>query len=252
MKRYWYFLGFCLAAFALPLAAHAQLTQLDFDTPKSTPTPAPTSSLPQYLLGTKAPIGDAKRPPPTSTPVQVGNKAASKASAGGQTVAVEEPKQTGEEKAATGIAIVLVDAPQLGSAARSVMPREQGPFSDRDSKMQLTSASSWEKPKEKECGEPVTERGFYLKAKALKEILYRFSGTDTFYDNLNDALCAPLCASGERPWVSGFAAAPTAGGAFNIDLKADRCRYVLKRTEEHWKALEGQKVVCNCLPETFR
>ncbi|MCB0322141.1 MAG: hypothetical protein KDD69_01175 [Bdellovibrionales bacterium] len=223
--------------------AQAQLSQLEFDKPRAAvgkQVTAPVATARQEVINSI--LADS----PTEKSVSRARLAPS---------APEQPKSAPKEVAGTAPANdrkqrtfeVQFDA-ENGDAAqrqkRTIVPRLKGPFIDRGDDGAITSRYSWKR--EGNCGNPKNERDLKNKANALKEVLFRFSGRDDFYDAITAEHCAAGCGA-QQAAVVGFAVQSSQGGEFKIAEQAGECRYSLTRPAEgQWKLLEASKIVCLC------
>jgi hypothetical protein len=87
------------------------------------------------------------------------------------------------------------------------------------------------------------------KAKALKELMSRFSGSSDFIE----AQCQQSCPSpGDVSVLVGFAVKNVAGGAFKMIEEGKACHYQISSESNppKWQLLEGERGTCQCLPRS--
>lgn len=135
-----------------------------------------------------------------------------------------------------------------------LVPRLKGPWTDEKDSTRITSRRSWRPKKSSPCHDPKTDLALYHKAESVKEILFRYSGSDDFYDSLSSMACKDACRDSERiARITGFAVADTRGGSFKIHQLGRQCRYQLSKPKSgEWMMLEGVKVICTCLPDKYK
>ena len=128
-------------------------------------------------------------------------------------------------------------------------PRLKGPWTDSKDETVITSSKSWKRSVKESCTEVKSDKVLRDKAQALKEIFYRFTGSDDFHDAVRTSMCGAPCKneSGREMLVTGFAVEDGAGGSFEIKENGNSCSYALTRPIEGWKMLRTRKVVCSCL-----
>lgn len=166
---------------------------------------------------------------------------------------IANPAETLEEPELEAEQISIIFAKEQNAPASLINhgPRSKGPWVDPGSKNRITSRYAWPKPKAGGCGDAVLSKAVQVKAQSLKEVLFRFTGADEYYDKLNQRFCISRCyAEGNKRGVlSGLAVSSSNRGGFSFVEEGGFCRYALVKSGLHWPNLNGQKVVCSCLQE---
>jgi hypothetical protein len=129
-----------------------------------------------------------------------------------------------------------------------LVPRQKGPFIDEGNPDLITGTLKWERASASSCSEPGNEPAFFSKSEALREILFRYTGSNEFYDSLVQVVCRKECGeSAATPFVTGFAVGNARGGTFKIVTQEHQCYYQIARPASgEWVPLEGEKVICSC------
>jgi hypothetical protein len=158
----------------------------------------------------------------------------------------KEPESEAEQ-----ISIFLAKEQNVPASLINHGPRSKGPWVDPESENRITSRYAWPKPKAGSCGEAVSSKAVQLKAQSLKEVLFRFTGTDEYYDKLNQRFCVSRCstAGNKRGVFSGLAVSSSNRGGFSFVEEGGFCRYALVKSGLRWPNLNGQKIVCSCVQE---
>ena len=127
-------------------------------------------------------------------------------------------------------------------------PSVKTPLVDEDDKSALTSIS-WTKGAQQECWEVQAENKLRSKAKAVQDVLRRYSGADDYYEALNSTFCQPECKNKSgTSVVTGLSIVDGFGGEFKIENKGNSCSYVLRKPmNKRWPIYRIDKIVCHCL-----
>lgn len=238
MKRQ-LFLALALFAALQPPPAHADaenrhgFSQLDFDRPgQAVASRAPSSDQIKEILADPAPETQ-------KAPAAIAPDATSRAR-------LADPKPKTEAKVAVkGALLTKFDwvKPEEGDS-HYLVPRLKGPDVD-DRGLTITTHASWKKDGAA-CQDVTTAASVCAKAKALKELMQRFSGSDDFFA----AQCNQSCPNpGERPVLVGFAVAKVPEGDFRMAEEGKVCRYQIVSNVEppKWQMLQGERGTCQCL-----
>jgi len=131
-------------------------------------------------------------------------------------------------------------------------PRVKGPRTDVKNPDSITSRTAWSTPEGMKCSEIESAVRLGVKARAVREILRRYTGSNDYYDALNSKICSPYCEENKaKSILSGIEIVNLRGGAFRIEDDDGSCRYKLTRREDrHWSIYRAKKVVCHCLIAT--
>ena len=242
--------------------AQAQLNQLEFDKESRRQARIKRASAPRSAITNEVSIKKAvvkkavakKVAVRTSSPTKKKKVAKRKPSKTKPVVKKVSQKKPKAKKIATktkdiaGISVHLKND-WLEKEHRFITPRLKGVYSDKSNEKQITSRKSWSKPKSGQCWKPNTTKRVSNKSSALKEVMFRFTGSDDFYDTLNESECSKLCVEeNTAPIVSGVALENAKGGTFQIIPDGKLCRYRLTGPEKgNWQVLEAQRMVCNCV-----
>lgn len=125
-------------------------------------------------------------------------------------------------------------------------PRIKGPATNPDNKVSITSELGWAYTKGAFCKIPNTAESLCKKTMALKEVLFRFSGNDDFFD----ASCEQhSCANGEKAVLSDLAFPQLEQGMLDLITVGSECRYNLQKgPTKNWVLMRAQSAICSCLP----
>lgn len=121
-----------------------------------------------------------------------------------------------------------------------------GPATDAGQVGTITTGQSW-KRENATCQDAPSRDALCGKARALKELFQRFSGSDDFYVQQ----CIQACPNaGDQPYLTGFAVKAVRDGEFQMVDEKKICRYRIRVRGEtpRWQVLEGERGVCSCLP----
>ncbi len=137
--------------------------------------------------------------------------------------------------------------PQEGSA-HFLIPRLKGPFVDPTDKKLISSTATWKRGKAG-CADVHSEEQVCGKAKALKDLMSKFTGSDDFFQSQCPQSCLHTT---EVAVLSGFAVKKVPDGDYKMSETNGRCRYEIQSHAEpaHWQMLEGERGVCSCVPKT--
>ena len=112
----------------------------------------------------------------------------------------------------------------------------------------ITGIRRWGHDMHATCSEPGTAQARATKADALREMFYRYSGSNDLYDSLIQAACSKKCGkNNERALLTGFAVTNAAAGTFKILEEEGLCHYQMRKApNDSWPVLQGERVVCSC------
>ncbi len=229
------------------------MSQLDFD------RPAPVSAAPRNPTGDQINQILAEEAEAKAQSEKAPTKAAAVNPAG-----QSAGKSAGKEKADTTVRASLDLPPAAKAATASIkfdwekpaegtshylVPRLKGPSVDGDNDQLITTSASWRRTSALACQDIVDGEALCNKAKALKEVMKRFSGSDEFFDTQ----CPQGCPSEEQVAVlTAFAVKTVPEGEFRMHEKDKICRYQIKANSDpaRWQMLQGERGVCSCLPKS--
>ncbi len=128
-----------------------------------------------------------------------------------------------------------------------IAPRLKGPFVDEGRENKITTVNGWLQEGPGGCARVERPETVCRKAAALRELLYRFSGSDGFFAQQ----CSQTCDSGLKSVPTGLYIRGDSAGSFNIVFENHQCRYQTERAADgRWLALQATKVTCSCLPDS--
>ncbi len=134
----------------------------------------------------------------------------------------------------------------LDGQGHFLTPRLRGPAVDASNERAISSEVRWEK----QNGICDVSRPDLLcqKAKALKEIMYRFSGDADFHGRQCDQKCDD---PSTEPVLTAFRVKDKKGQSYDIIQAGEKCRYqiVAKPGRVPWLVMEGEAGTCSCLPK---
>jgi hypothetical protein len=231
---------FALVALFVSSAA-AQLSQLDFDNRRdrlSGAQPVPEKVLNSILAGK-----EFVKPSKTNSSYQ---RARLSRKLPSQETKKEEPN-TAKAPKSKGLRTEKIT---LEQDLKYIIPRVQGPFTDRDNSSSITTERYWELGKYSSCASVASEQGLRQKSASVKELLHRFTGSDSYFDK-QTSLCKSHCAADiEEPILSGVALFTGDGSTFEIVERSAKCYYQLaKPADTVWHPLDGTKAACTCIPK---
>ncbi len=127
-----------------------------------------------------------------------------------------------------------------------VIPKLSGPKTDEGTDSRITSSSSW-KPSSKGCAIPANGKQEVAKSVALEELLFRFTGDNSF----TELHCAEACEdSGSIAYLNKLKIQSNrnSGSKFNFFMKkGGQCHYrISKATNKSWHMLKAKEVSCKC------
>jgi hypothetical protein len=229
---------FCIAV-ALPSSSHAQLSQLGFDDTDL----SSSEQIARSLVGGDSSMDNALevQAPTFHT----------RARLGGAIMSVPlKNKEVKPIREALDISRHDVRSSDIVSGLTIVLPRFEGPFNDPNNDKAITSRTAWNQSSDGSCARFEDSLQVEDKSKAIKEILFRFTGTDDYYSSVKNDVCRSRCAGeSETPVLSGVSFASSAGTSFRIEELGGRCVYRLESpSADDWDILEVKRVVCSCLP----
>lgn len=130
-------------------------------------------------------------------------------------------------------------------------PRLKGAFIDKGNESSITSKYAWRKKDGASCAVPASRKDKIRKANAIKEILFRYQGSYDAHDELVKEHCAASCSGdGQSAVIAGLAFDSARGGSFSMTESQGNCSYQLTKSDDgSWKMLEVSKVVCGCINE---
>ena len=127
-----------------------------------------------------------------------------------------------------------------------LIPRLRGPQGDAGHETTISTEARWEK----QNGACDVSRADLLcqKAKALKELLFRFSGDPDFYSRQCQQACED---TSNQAYLTAFRVKDLRGQSYEILQTGDKCRYQFAATGSRvpWLTLEGESGTCKCLPK---
>ena len=214
----------------------AQLSQLDFDEPakkaSGTPEATPVSSATPFPVPTSTLI-----PTPAASPA-----------------AKQETSELIEMSAGSeniGALDILLPGEGNDSPTLTIPVRHPIPISNKGDLVTITSSQTWPVSADAKCLEVSDKDSLLKKEKALKEILYRFTGSDIYHEKLHRQFCVTSCENPkERAFITGMLVQSDRGGTFGIEEQNEACVYKLaKPLEAKWQIFTVTKVICHCLPD---
>lgn len=129
-----------------------------------------------------------------------------------------------------------------------ITPRLRGPFTDEGAPHRIRSTSKWKPQKRGICAQAADDTQMCSKAKALREVLYRFSGNNDFFESQ----CSQSCGDADAIAVpQGLNLEDTNGGSFKFITDAGSCQYQLERNKAgKWLVIKPSRVSCVCVPKS--
>lgn len=237
--------------FVTASAAHAEsLSQLDFDGRFA--APAGPEPKPEAVLVEPAAVQEAA---PAAQPQEQSSAAPSvqdiekivqgSATAAPEQTATKKLAETAAKRSAPRASLKPVSWPN--GVVGFITPSLHGVRHDRSGKHRLTSENSWKSKKGKSCGQPANEAEALAKSNAIREVLFRYSGSEEFADEQCKATCDK---PGYKHKLVGVSLKDLPGkGRFDFRNIAGECRYRLSRhPSEKWQVLQPSHVSCACLP----
>lgn len=125
-----------------------------------------------------------------------------------------------------------------------IPPQLIGPQADINNKAVITSQENWI-PQSKSCIEFSRAEDVCAYARALREVLARFSGEGNFYEGR----CPNFCEAGQVAIVSDLKLTDDS----NVDLQTiasgRECRVSMKLHGPRWLLIKAKTLECSCVPQ---
>ncbi len=127
-----------------------------------------------------------------------------------------------------------------------IIPRLKGPYTDKGNKQKITTNKSWTTPGD--CTYITNEKTLQNKSNALKELLFRFTGSDKYFTS-QKINCTNYCYERKKKGIlTGLSLYTGDNGAFRIKKIKNSCHYELtKDPMSSWHSLDGSKMTCQCI-----
>ena len=144
---------------------------------------------------------------------------------------------------------------EADNAPMGMIPvRRPIPITDKDDLITITSEKTWAKPANGNCWDIKEKKLLFDKGAALQEVLYRFSGSEIYHDNLRSQFCVTSCEDPEeKSYITGMLVQSDEGGSFGIKEVGGKCVYQFsKPIDAAWDIFSTAKVICHCTPRYVR
>lgn len=230
---------FSMSAAVSPAAAQS-LSQLDFDSRIAAEKAEETKSAPVKLIqpAPEAPKPAVEEPAPAITSV-----AELKEQSAAQT---KNLLAAAAKRAAPRARLKPVEWPDGVVGSKFLTPSLRGVQTDEKHDSRILSKYAWKKKGRAGCGEPKNEAEMITKSLAVREVLFRFSGSDEFASSQCQASCSN---KGYSHQLTGLSFNKIEGGSFQFLERNGECRYLLtKSPRKKWEVLQPTRVSCACLP----
>lgn len=147
-----------------------------------------------------------------------------------------------------------VSSIKISKSSRSALPRSarlvhpsKSPLADPEDENYITTAIGWKKSENGGCAESTNPDVIRSKAAALRQLLYRFTGSDDYHSTYCQDSCDNVV---DKPLLSGLALNSNSGVAFNIIVIDDLCHYqLIKPSSGNWAPLLAAEAICTCFSD---
>lgn len=125
-----------------------------------------------------------------------------------------------------------------------IPPQLIGPQADLNNKKAITSQENWI-PQSKSCLEFSRPEDVCAYARALREVLARFSGEGNFYEGR----CPSFCEAGEVAVVSNLLLTDDSNVELQNVATGRECRVSMKLQGPRWLLIKAKSLECSCVPQ---
>lgn len=133
------------------------------------------------------------------------------------------------------------------SAYSTIAPKlHDGPKTDPSDPDKITSLVKWQRAGSDTCRTPGDERNYCLKAAGLREVIYRFSGNNDFYDSHCHRTCDK---PGYKAVINTIKLDSQRGEEFRVLDPLKDCAFMFSKVAgRRWMFLTVAEIECVCLP----
>lgn len=125
-----------------------------------------------------------------------------------------------------------------------IPPQLIGPQADLSNKSTITSQENWI-PQSKSCLEFSRPEDICSYARALREVLARFSGEGNFYEGT----CPNFCEAGQVAVVSDLKLTEDSNVELQNIATGRECRVSMKLQGQRWLLIKAKSLECSCVPQ---
>lgn len=142
--------------------------------------------------------------------------------------------------------IVVKEFQLSGSPLEFITPSLESVSVDENSKDAITSNLFWQADNQSDCFKGLSQDIACKKSSALKEFIYRFSGTDDYF---NDLCKEHTCGQDERPLPTAISVQDNKKSVYDILYQKGKCRFYYRKNgqKQDWSIIRLKSVTCGCL-----